>query len=436
LQGGHAFAWVMNWFENLVTGTGNALERAILWLATLVTGWDIDAVPGWFSTLVRMILIIAPLILIPAGLFALTTWVERKVLARIANRLGPNRVGPFGLLQPVADGLKMLTKEDIVPRGADKPVHTLAPILALLPGLLAMAVIPFGKKMTPVDLNIGLLFFFAVGSMSEVTVFMAGWSSHNKYSLLGGVRAIAQMIAYEIPLVLASVTVVMIAGTLSTTEIVHAQQLEYVTGPDAGLFQKFVSSWLNHFGGWYIWTPWGFVSFIIFFISLIAELNRAPFDLPEAESEIIAGHHTEYSGFKFALFFLGEYIAMFAICGIATTLFLGGWSGPPILPSWAWFILKAYGLVLVLMWIRGTFPRLRIDQLMRFSWTFLLPLSLINIFAAGLWYHIPWVKVGWLGELPIVGWIVSAAILWTAYAWFGKKVQGTAFEKRIYRFAS
>jgi NADH-quinone oxidoreductase subunit H len=376
------------------------------------------------------------LILGPAMLFALTTWVERKVLARITNRIGPNRVGPYGLLQPVADGLKMLTKEDIVPVGADKPVHTLAPILALLPGLLAMAVVPFGLGMTAVDLNIGLLYFFAVGSMSEVAVFMAGWSSHNKYSLLGGVRAIAQMIAYEIPLILASITVVMVAGTMSTVEIVRAQQLEYVAGLDTGLLGQFFVSWLNNVGGWYIWTPWGFVGFIIFFVSLIAELNRAPFDLPEAESEIIAGHHTEYSGFKFALFFLGEYIAMFAICGIATTLFLGGWSGLPILPSWAWFLLKSYGLVLVLMWIRGTFPRLRIDQLMRFAWTFLMPLSLINIFAAGLWYHIPWVNVGYLGELPVFGWIVSALILWGSYSWLSRQVQLKAFEKRIYRFAN
>lgn len=426
----------MNWFENLITGIGKLLETFLTWLASLLTGWDTDAVPVWFSTLVKIVLILVPLIFGPAGLFALTTWVERKVLARIANRIGPNRVGPFGLLQPVADGLKMLTKEDIVPVGADKPVHTLAPILSLLPGLLAMAVVPFGLGMTAVDLNIGLLYFFAVGSMSEVAVFMAGWSSHNKYSLLGGVRAIAQMIAYEIPLILASITVVMIAGTMSTVEIVRAQQLEYVAGLDTGWLGRFFVSWLNNVGGWYIWTPWGFVGFVIFFVSLIAELNRAPFDLPEAESEIIAGHHTEYSGFKFALFFLGEYIAMFAICGIATTLFLGGWSGLPILPSWAWFLLKSYGLVLVLMWIRGTFPRLRIDQLMRFAWTFLLPLSLINIFAAGLWYHIPWVNVGYLGELPVLGWIVSALVLWGSYAWLSGKVQDKAFEKRIYKFAN
>ena len=426
----------MNWFENLITGLGRLLERFVTWVASCITGWESDAIPGWFSDGIKIMLAVASLLVIFPGLFALTTWVERKVLARITNRLGPNRVGPFGLLQPVADGIKMLTKEDIVPLGADKPVHTLAPILVLVPAFLALAVVPFGKGLIPVDLNIGLLFFFAVGSMSEVAVFMAGWSSHNKYSLLGGVRAIAQMIAYEIPLILASVTVVMIAGTMSTVEIVRAQQLEYAAGAGAGLWKQFAVSWLDNIGGWYIWTPWGFVGFIIFFVSLIAELNRAPFDLPEAESEIIAGHHTEYSGFKFALFFLGEYIAMFAICGIATTLFLGGWSGLPILPSWAWFILKSYGLVLVLMWIRGTFPRLRIDQLMRFAWTFLLPLSLINIFAAGLWYHIPWVNMGRLGELPILGWLASAAILWCAYAWLGRKVQGKAFEKRIYKFAS
>jgi NADH-quinone oxidoreductase subunit H len=428
----------MDIIENLFIATGRFLQKVAAWVASRVTGVEADALPEGFTMFVQILLAVVPLLIIFPGLFALTTWVERKVLARIANRIGPNRVGPFGLFQPVADGVKMLIKEDIVPERADKPVHTLAPILALVPALLALAVIPFGKDLIPANLAIGLLFFFAVGSMSEVAVFMAGWSSHNKYSLLGGVRAIAQMIAYEIPLILAAVAPVMIAGSLSTVDIVSAQRLEYTvdeTNPDGLWLRQLVAMWLNTVGGWYVWTPWGFIGFIIFFVSLIAELNRAPFDLPEAESEIIAGHHTEYSGFKFALFFLGEYIAMFAICGIATTLFLGGWSGPPILPSWAWFAIKAYGLVLILMWVRGTFPRLRIDQLMRFSWTFLLPLALINIFAAGLWYHIPWVRAGRFGELPILGWIASAGVLFWAYSWLGKRVQGKAFEKRVYRFA-
>ncbi|MBV9462983.1 MAG: NADH-quinone oxidoreductase subunit H [Verrucomicrobiae bacterium] len=409
-------------------------------MVLLANGGILDEL-SWSNPVIRFFVTLACIISIPAGLFAFTTWVERKVLARIANRLGPNRVGPFGLFQPVADGLKMLTKEDIVPARADKAVHTLAPILALVPAFLGLVVLPVGKGMIPADLNIGLLYFFAVGSMSEVAVFMAGWSSHNKYSLLGGIRAIAQMIAYEIPLILSSLTVVMIAGSMSTVDIVRAQRLEYIVNPEwhglLGLMKSFSVGWLNSIGGWYVWTPWGFVGFIIFFISLTAELNRAPFDLPEAESEIIAGHHTEYSGFKFALFFLGEYISMFAICGIATTLFLGGWNGPFASKlGWLWFLLKAYGLVLILMWVRGTFPRLRIDQLMRFAWVFLLPLALVDILAAGLWFHLPWIRVGHLGELPILGWIVSAGLLWWAYAVLGKRVQHKAYEKRVYRFAT
>ncbi len=224
--------------------------------------------------------------------------------------------GLYGLLQPLADGLKALTKEDIVPRTADKVVHFLAPLVLVVPVFLALAVVPVGRNMTALDTNAGVLFFFAVGAATELSVFMAGWSSRNKYSLLGAMRAIAQMISYEVPLILSAVTVVMAAGSLSTVEIVAAQAGYW------GIFPQ-----------WYVLTPWGLAGFILFMIAATAESNRSPFDLPEGESEIIAGYYTEYSGFKFALFFLGEYLGLFAVSGLGITLFLGGWHAPLAVPG-------------------------------------------------------------------------------------------------------
>src|SRR5512138_1686578 len=258
---------------------------------------------------------------------AYTVWFERKLVGRIQNRYGPNRVGPFGLLQPLADGVKALVKEDVVPRSADRVLHFLAPLVLVGPVFLALAVLPIGRNMVALDLDAGVLFFFAVGAATELAVFMAGWSSRNKYSLLGAMRAIAQMISYEVPLILSAVTVIMIAGTLNTAEIVQAQ---------AGY-----CGWIPN---WYVLTPWGFAGFVLFMIAATAESNRSPFDLPEGESEIIAGYYIEYSGFKFALFFLGEYIGLFAMSGLAITLFLGGYHSPvPFLawlPSWFWFFTK------------------------------------------------------------------------------------------------
>src|SRR5581483_6759088 len=262
--------------------------------------WLMGLAPGQFEPIVSGLLSVAALILVFASLFALTTVLERKGLGRIQNRYGPNRVGPFGLLQPAADGLKTLTKEDIVPYSADGMVHFLAPLVLLVPAFLALAVLPMGRNMTMVELDAGVLFFFAAGAATELSVFMAGWSSRNKYSLLGAMRAIAQMISYEVPLILAAVPAIITAGSLSTDAVVAAQ---------AGY-----SGWLPH---WYVLTPWGLAGFGLFMIAGAAESNRAPFDLPEGESEIIAGYYTEYSGFKFALFFLGEYIGMFAVSGLA-----------------------------------------------------------------------------------------------------------------------
>ena len=261
------------------------------------------------------------------SLFALTVLLERKGLGRIQNRPGPNRVGPFGLLQPMADLIKTLTKEDVVPDRADQVVHFLAPLAVFLPVFLAYAVVPVGRNMAAADFNAGVLFFFAVGACVELAVFMAGWSSRNKYSLLGGMRAIAQMISYELPLILSALPAIMLAGSLSLGEIIDAQ---------AGY----------HPGGlarWFVFTPWGLAGLILFTIAATAESNRAPFDLPEGESEIIAGHLVEYSGFKYAMFFIGEYLGMFAISALGITLFLGGWRAPVSflewVPSYCWFFV-------------------------------------------------------------------------------------------------
>jgi NADH-quinone oxidoreductase subunit H len=355
------------------------------------------------------------------ALFSIVTIFERKGIGRIQNRYGPNRVGiPFtkirlaGFGQFLPDGLKMLTKEDIVPRAADKLVHFLAPVVLLIPVLLAYSVLPFGRNMTIADYDAGLLFFLAVGGAVEVCVFMAGWSSRNKYSLLGAMRAIAQMLSYEIPLILSAVTVVMIVGSLNLSEIVNHQN-HYTAG-------------IAH---WHVFTPWGFVGFALFFIASLAESNRTPFDLPEAESEIIAGYFTEYSGFKFALFFLGEYLGMFAISGLGITLFLGGWTAPfsflTWIPSYVWFFGKLLGIVFVFIWIRATLPRLRMDQLMNFAWKFMLPLALINIVVAGIWFFMghDWLR-----------WLVCSVIPAGAYVLLGRALmQHQQLGKRIYRYA-
>src|SRR5438445_11351799 len=289
-----------------------------------VKHWLVAIAPLGVQPLISAIISVAAIIGVFATLFALTTVLERKGLGQIQNRYGPNRVGPFGLLQPLADGLKSLTKDDIVPRAADQVLHFLAPLVLVAPVFLALAVVPVGRNMTAVDMDAGVLFFFAVGAATELSVFMAGWSSRNKYSLLGAMRAIGQMISYEVPLILSSVTVIMTVGSLSTVKIVEAQ---------AGY-----TGLLPH---WHVLNPLGLAGFMLFMIAVTAESNRSPFDLPEGESEIIAGYYIEYSGFKFALFFLGEYIGLFAISGLAITLFLGVWHAPfsflTWVPSYVWF---------------------------------------------------------------------------------------------------
>jgi len=376
--------------------------------------WLLGYVPSALQPIVSAILSVVPILVVFPLLFAITTVLERKGLGRIQNRYGPNRVGPYGFSQPIADGIKSLTKEDVIPRSADQVVHFLAPLLLVLAAFLGYAILPIGRNMVITNLNAGLLYFFAIGSMVELAVFMAGWSSRSKYSLLGAMRAVAQMISYEIPLVLASVVIIMATGSLSTVSIVE-QQAHYTYS-------------LPH---WFVFTPWGFAGFLLFMIAATAESNRSPFDLPEGESEIIAGYYIEYSGFKFALFFLGEYLGMFATSGLAITLFLGGWSAPfsflTWVPSYLWFFLKLLVLICVFIWIRGTLPRLRQDQLMNLAWKFMLPMTLINIFTAALWHFMP---------AGIIRWLACAALLVIPCIALSRGLkQGKKLQVRTYRFA-
>lgn len=300
--------------------------------------------------------------------FAYLSYVERKLVARFQVRYGPNRAGPFGLLQPIADALKMVFKEEIIPLHVDRVVYVLAPALAVIPALVIWAVIPvvgtsftlFGQTITPyvADVNVGLLYILAIASLGTYGIVLAGWSSNNKYSLLGALRTSSQMLSYELPMGIALVSVLLIAGSLSLVDIVNAQKAVWFI----------------------ILQP---IGFIIYFISGLAEASRSPFDLPETENELVSGFATEYGGIKFALFFMGEYIHMITISALATTFFLGGWYGPfvervPIL-GLVYFVLKVAFMIFVIIWIRASLPRVRYDQLMSFCWKFLLPLGLLNL---------------------------------------------------------
>jgi NADH-quinone oxidoreductase subunit H len=301
-------------------------------------------------------------------LAAYLVFAERRILAWVQDRKGPNRVGPFGLLQPLADLIKLLTKEDLLPAAADKWLFYLAPAMAAIPAIMIFAVIPFGAPLqvaghtvplVVADLNIGLLFFLALSSIAVYGVAIGGWASNSKYSLLGGIRGLAQLISYELSMGLSLVPIVMLARSFSLTEIVDAQRaIPFI-----------------------VYQP---LAFIIFLISITAECKRIPFDLPEAEGELVAGFHTEYSGMRFGLFFVGEYINIIVLGGLATTLFLGGWHGP-LLPPVVWFTVKTLAFAFFFIWMRGTLPRLRYDQLMHLGWKVLTPLALLNILVTAWW---------------------------------------------------
>lgn len=315
------------------------------------------------------------LLLVMTGGFAYLTFYERKVLARIQVRVGPNRAGPGGVLQPIADGLKLIFKEELIPANADKLIFILAPIITVFPALVITAVIPWGDTITLfgreihlhlADINVGVLYITAIASISIYGITLAGWSSNNKYAMMGGLRATAQMISYEIALGLAFIGPIMLAGSMSLIDIVNAQ----------------------HQMGWWRWLLYQPLGPFIFLIASVAEVNRAPFDMPEAEQELTAGYHTEYSGMKFALFFMAEYIKMIAVSMIAATLFFGGFRGPFVdqLP-WLgplYLLIKVLILLFFMIWIRATLPRIRYDRLMAFGWKVLLPAALLNVFITAL----------------------------------------------------
>ncbi|OGO00640.1 MAG: NADH-quinone oxidoreductase subunit H [Chloroflexi bacterium RBG_13_51_52] len=347
--------------------------------------------PGgyWWHWLFFTVAIIAFVLIMVMG----AIYLERRGMGRMQSRLGPNRTGPFGLLQPVADAVKVLLKENIVPTTADKIVHWLAPVVAFAPVLVIFAVVPFQNGAMLADLNIGILYVVAVSSIATVGVFMAGWGSGNKYSLLGAMRNVAAVVSYEIPMVLAIVGVVIVSGSLSMNQIVTGQDIPYILVQPLG--------------------------FLIFFIAACAEINRSPFDLMEADSELTAGFHTEYSGMKFAMFYLVEYAEAIAMSAIIATLFLSGWRGP-WLPPWLWFIIKTFVVFFVMVWTRTTLPRVRIDQLMGLAWKFLFPLALINLFVTAI-QVVVWPDISqWIFVIVNIAIAAVLILLWSKFFKLGQ----------------
>ncbi len=326
------------------------------------------------SSLIFMLVIAAALLGFVMLLALILVLAERKVSAYMQDRVGPRRVGPFGSLQTIADAIKLLLKEDIISLQADRKLFILAPYLVFVSSFAVFAAIPFGRNLIASDINIGILYIMAISSVVVLGIIMAGWASNSKWALLGAMRSAAQMVSYEIPLALSILSVIMLVGSLRMQDIVGAQS--------GGLFSA-QNRWIL------LDNPFTFLAFFIYFISALSEVNRTPFDLPEAESELVAGFHTEYSGMRFALFFLAEYANMFAVSAIAVTLFLGGWSG--ILPGYTFlngvpgFVIKVSVLVFVIMWLRWTLPRLRVDQLMSVCWKYLIPIAFFNLIGVGVW---------------------------------------------------
>jgi len=328
--------------------------------------WQDPIVQLAFWALVKIVVILSAMLLIVMYLI----WAERKIAGHIQARPGPNRVGPFGLLQPIADIPKLLLKEEFIPDQANKIVFHLAPVLAVIPALTSFSVIPVGPNFLVTDVNVGLLVFLAMSSLGVYSLVLAGWSSNNKYSLLGGLRSSAQMISYELAMGLSTIGVLLLAGSLSLVDIVHAQQGAFQLGPVP-------------VPRWFVFTQP--VAFVIFLITAFAETNRAPFDLPEGEAELVGGFHTEYSSMKWGMFFLGEFMNVITISSIMVTLFLGGWNGPwlPDPLKFLWFFAKLGVLLFFFIWVRWTYPRLRYDQLMSLGWKVLLPVALLNVLVTG-----------------------------------------------------
>jgi NADH-quinone oxidoreductase subunit H len=362
------------------------------WTA-LLNSW----LPPWVTNLINYAIIGLILVMMPVIATLTLTWMERKVVGRIQNRIGPNRVGPWGVFQALADAVKMLIKEDIIPSGADKVIFNLAPILIFFGAALLWAVIPFGPKQIAADLNIAVLYVIAVGSITTVSVLMAGFSSDNKYALVGAFRSVAQLLSYEIPMVLSIAAVTLLVGSMRMGSIVEAQIVPFALVLPA--------------------------TFIVYLLSAIAETGRSPFDLLEAESEIVAGYFIEYSGLKFGWFYIAEYGNTLAIAAIATTLFLGGWRGPwvaeaPVLGP-VYFAVKSIVVVFVIMWIRGTWPRFRIDQMLGLAWKVLVPVSLVNLLWVAVVLKLP-VPAPVQGLLALVG---NLAVLVCALTLLGRSAK-------------
>lgn len=411
------------------------------------------------NAVLRVLLLVVPILLVVPGLI----WWERRLLSWMQDRIGPNRVGNitfsktsrmvpgflkgrkfrlFGLLQPIADGVKLFFKEDITPASVDKLIYFVAPALALFPAFALGGVMPWGPypHLTPVaDVNIGVLYLLAISSLGVYGVVLAGYASNNKYSLMGGLRSSAQLISYELSMGMSLAAVVLATGSLKITEIVTLQQAPLWSGPslvDGAIQQVGGISWMQN---WLILTPYGFIAGVIFLICMVAETNRAPFDLPEAENELIAGYHTEYSSMKFAVFFMGEYAAMLVFSGIFTAVFLGGWSLVPFGPAaaydflypvaWAVFIAKMMGVFSLYIWLRATLPRLRYDQLMNLGWRSLLPLSVANFIIVALWLLISRTQGAWAGMGAMAGAFAVLYIFWLAFRRVVSKGQ-PSFEHR------
>ncbi len=334
------------------------MEHWFINIANALTAWlvRIGLSVGWADFIFLIVQWICIVTIVTLNVIVLI-WLERKVAGFMQQRLGPNRLGPFGIFQTIADAIKLLTKEDIIPSATDKLIFRTAPMFFIIIAVMLYVVIPMGEGMEIVDLNVGVFYFISVGSLSTICLLMAGWGSNNKWSLLGAMRSVAQMISYEIPLAFSLLGIIMIAGSLRLSDIVAAQN----------------NIWFI------ILQP---IAFITYFIAATAELNRGPFDMPEAEQELTAGAYTEYTGMRWALFFLAEYTNLVAVSALASTMFLGGWHGP-WLPSWIWIIVKTYLVMLVFMWFKWTFPRIRMDHLMSFSWKVLIPVTLANILLTG-----------------------------------------------------
>jgi NADH-quinone oxidoreductase subunit H len=327
-------------------------------------------------TLIKILAVVLPLL----GAVAYLTLWERKLIGWMHVRLGPNRVGPLGLLQPIADALKLLTKEIILPSAANKGLYLLAPVMTIMPALAAWAVMPFGPETVLANINAGLLFLLAITSLEVYGVILAGWASNSKYAFLAAMRASAQMVSYELAIGFALVVVLMVSGSLNLTDIVQAQE----KGQFAELGLNFLS---------WNWLPLLPV-FVVYFISSVAETNRHPFDVVEGESEIVAGHMVEYSGMSFAIFFLAEYANMILLSALAAIMFLGGWSAPvaglDFIPGWIWLGLKTFLVVSTFIWMRASFPRYRYDQIMRLGWKIFIPVTLVWLVVIGIWMQTPW----------------------------------------------